>query len=332
MTVNVASLSVETVALEKILVEAPGWDMYRRRRRLHVDEMARSVRERGELSPVLLEESPGDSCRIVDGFRRVAACRALGRNDIAAQVVRDKGITRDALFLIGLARNVARGGCPLTDIIVTVAAARRLGFSPERAVQEILPLLGMKPDIRLMADLERLAELPDEILDAFDDDRISEAQLRALAGVKEPARGILFREVFFDSRLSVSETRQVVALLEELSARDDCPMERNLAMLLEGDLDGRPPERARRLLSRLRLLRYPSISTYKSMFKEAAASLRSARGVSVGDPGEFERNDVTVSLTFGKPEELAAQLDAMRKALDAGDVKKLVDIVQGVNG
>ena len=267
----------------------------------------------------------------MDGFRRVAAFRALGLNEIAAQVVRGEGMTRDALFLIGLARNVARNACPLTDIIVTVVAARRLGFSPERVVQEILPLLGMKPDIRFITDLEKPAELPDEILDAFDYDRISEAQLRALAGVKEPARGLLFGEVFLDSRLSVSETRQVVALLEELLARDDCPMERNLAMLLEGDLDERPPERARQLLSRLRLLRYPWISTYKSMFKEAAASLRSACGVSVGDAGDFERNDVTLSLTFGKPEELAAQLDAMRKALDAGDVKTLLDIVQGVN-
>jgi len=328
---NIASLSVETVALGKILFEASGWDVYRRRRRLHVDDMARSLREHGQLSPVLLEESPGDSCRIVDGFRRIAACRALARNDIAAQVVRETGIAPDTLFLIGLARSAIRGECPLTDIIVTVSAARGLGFSHERVAQEVLPLLGMKPDIRLIADIDKPAELPDEILDAFDDDRISEAQLRALAGVREPARGLLFGEVFLDSRLSVSETRQVVALLEELLARDDCPMERNLTMLLEGDLDERRPERARQLLSRLRLLRYPLISTYKSMFKEAGASLRSARGVAVGDPGEFERNDVTVSLTFGKREELEAQLDAMRKALDAGDVKKLLDIVQGVN-
>lgn len=328
---NVASLPVETVALETILFEAPGWDAYRHRRRLGVDEMVRSIRERGQLSPVLLEGPAAEGCRIVDGFRRVAAHRAVGIDGISAQVVRDEGVGADALFLTGLCRNDVRGGYPLTDAIVTISAAKRLGFSRERTAREVLPLLGMEPNPKRVVNLEKLAELPDDIVDAFDDDRISEAQLRALAAAGEPVRERLFREIFLDSRLSVSETRQIVTLLEELCARDDCAMERTLAALLEGDLDERATERARQVLSRMRFLRHPSISTYKSTFKEACGPLRSARGVAVADPADFERNDVTVSLTFTRAEEVAGQLDALRKALDAGDIKKLLDIVQGAN-
>lgn len=331
MMMTFALLPVENIALVDVLYETPGWDVYRRRRRLAVEDMAESIRRHGQLAPVLLEELPGGGCRIVDGFRRVAACRSLGRTGVAAQVIRHENAGPRTLFVWALHRGCAGGITGLTDRIVTISGAKQLQMPRERILEEVLPALGLESDGRALDDLEKMAGLSEEVLDAFDDDRISEAQLRALAKVEEPARGMLFREVFLDSRLSVSETRQVITLLEELLARDDCPMERNLSMLLGGDLDERRPERARQLLSCLRRLRYPSILTIKAMFKEAGASLRSARGVTVADAGDFERNDVTVSLTFSSPADCAKQIDVMKKALDAGDVKKLLDIVQGAN-
>ena len=330
---HVAALPIETIPIAHIARDAPGWDTFLLRRRPGKLGMRASLEAHGQLAPVLLHATvPGgadDTLRVVDGFARIAAARDLGWSHASAQVLRDARLSDVSVFLMALRRQHAGAPRSLTDNSFAIHRTCRMGMSLSAIARDVLPALGLDLGTRAAEDLAGVARLPDEVLDAFEDGRLSEPQLKALAPLDDASRDRLFRDAFLDSRLGASETREFTALVDDLAERDALPISEVLSRALAEAPDAPPPARVRAALDALRRLRFPRLAETRERFAEVAATLRAIRGLGVEDPGAFEKNAIALSLSFEDPKTLAAQIDALRQALDDGRIARLIEIVQG---
>ena len=79
-------LAVETFPISKIYVPA------KRRKSLDtntVDEIAESIMEKGQLTPILLRKD-GERFVLVEGLHRLEACKALGEETIKGMIVQPR--------------------------------------------------------------------------------------------------------------------------------------------------------------------------------------------------------------------------------------------------
>ncbi|MFH0965206.1 MAG: ParB/RepB/Spo0J family partition protein [Planctomycetota bacterium] len=326
---EIAALAVVPVAVESIAWETDGWDVFLSRRLAADEGVAQSLRTFGQLSPVVLEEL-GKRRRIVDGFARVAGAKALGWKVVWARIVPEGRLSGKELFLRALALNGRERFASAVNRAAALERARRLAFSSEEIALKVAPRVGVAPAPRRIEEMRRLALLAPEIQEAYERGALTEEQLKALSAIHdEELRGGVCRLVFMDSRLSVNETREVMELLEQVAAREDLSMPQVLREVLSGIGEEEPGRRARAAVLALRRRRHPLWTQRKEAFRAEAKTLRAANGVDVQDPGTFEGNVLRITLSFEDCERLRAQLAAIRRSADAGEIDRMLSLIQG---
>jgi ParB family chromosome partitioning protein len=183
-----------------------------------LQELARSIQNRGILQPILVQPVGGDEYTVVAGERRFRAAKIAGLTEIPVLIRSFSDLEKTEIALIeNLQREdlsaveEAEGYKTLIDIgnLTQEEVARRVGKN--RAT---------------VANSLRLLKLPDEILEALDKGRISAGHARALLAVQD---GVIQKQLF----------RRI--LEQELSVRE---VEKEAARLQKRDLEKKPPERS----------------------------------------------------------------------------------------
>ena len=132
--------------------------------------LVKSIRQVGVLLPIVVMPADGGKYRVIDGRRRVAAARKAGLMEVPAVVAEDADPT-----VASLHANLHRS----SNLVHEARAVRELlkrGLG-EREMAEVLAI----PVGRVKA-LVRWAALPDEVLEALAEGRISRGAARMLLG------------------------------------------------------------------------------------------------------------------------------------------------------
>ncbi len=272
--------------------------------------LAKSIRGVGLISPPLLLSKSGDGgdpgFRIIAGFRRVAACNALGRRRIPARVLPPEtpGLTcarlaaadnafQRSLNPIEISRALTLLRRHLPDPADLAAAAGDLGLpdAPD-PIRKLLPL----------------CTLPAELQSGILAGAISLSMARTLSAL-DPDLAVALARLFRDLKLSLGKQREVLTLLQEIASRE----ERTEADVLDddgvqsilGDAEADRNQRAAALRRWLRRRRYPAISRAEAAFNEAVRELPLGEGVQLIPPKGFESPVYSLSLTFKSRSELS---------------------------
>jgi len=184
-----------------------------------LEELARSIQNRGVLQPILVQSAGNDEYTVVAGERRFRAAKLAGLTEIPVLIRSFSELEKTEIALIeNLQREdlspveEAQGYKTLIDLgkLTQEDVAQRVGKS--RAT---------------VANSLRLLKLPAEILEALDKGRISAGHARALLAVQDEATQTkLFRRI----------------LEQELSVRE---VEKEAAKSQDQDRKKAPPERAK---------------------------------------------------------------------------------------
>ncbi len=184
-----------------------------------LEELARSIQNKGVLQPILVQPAGSDEYTVVAGERRFRAAKLAGLMEIPVLIRSFSDLEKIEIALIeNLQREdlspveEAHGYKTLIDIgkLTQEEIAQRVGKN--RAT---------------VANSLRLLKLPDEILEALDKGRVSAGHARALLAVQDGAvQAELFRRI----------------LKQELSVRE---VEKEAARLQKQNGERVPPERAK---------------------------------------------------------------------------------------
>ncbi len=174
--------------------------------------LADSIREHGVIQPIVVREIDGlgENYEIIAGERRWRASKLAGLDEIPAVIM-----TGDELKVaeVSLIENVQRKDLnPVEEALAYRTLIERFGLKQEEVAQQA------GKSRSAVANMLRLLELPDEILEYVQSESLSMGHARALLGLEDEDQMIPLAELTIQKELSV---REVEALVRRYNAANE---------------------------------------------------------------------------------------------------------------
>lgn len=182
--------------------------------RKHFDDenlqlLADSISTHGVLQPIIVRENPlyPATYEIIAGERRWRAAKMAGLAEMPVVIVSGDDLK---ISQIALVENVQREDLnPVEEAFAYQALIERFGLTQEQLSREV----GRSRSA--IANMIRLINLPDEVLELLRDEKISEGHARALLGLKSDEQMITLANRICEKDLSVRETEMLVKKINE---------------------------------------------------------------------------------------------------------------------
>lgn len=181
--------------------------------------LADSIREHGVIQPIVLREygDLSENYEIIAGERRWRAAKMAGLDEIPAVIM-----TGDELKVaeVALIENVQRKDLnPIEEAMAYRTLIERFGLKQEEVAQQA------GKSRSAVANMLRLLELPDEVLELVQDEKLSMGHARALLGLEDEEKMLPLAEMTIEKELSVREVEALVrkynVVPEEIPATEE---------------------------------------------------------------------------------------------------------------
>lgn len=281
-------------------------DTYRITTRTTVDDLLASIRLDGLLNrPFVIATS--DGFVVVSGFRRIAACKILGMEEIMVRVL-GPDLNSLEYLRVAIADNALQR--PL-DLLETSRALQKLAvqFSSDRRLIESTSSLGLPSNPSLIKKLIDLGLLSQNIQHAVLDDTISLSMAMELKDLP-PECAAAFAQLFGEFKLSLNKQRQILTLVKEIARREGISEQ----TVLEGrqlqdiirDRERDRGQRTQEIRTYLRQRRFPHIVKAETRFENQRKQLNLGSDINFIPPKNFEGTNYTLNLTFSNISQLKA--------------------------
>ncbi|MFP4330168.1 MAG: ParB/RepB/Spo0J family partition protein [Alkalispirochaetaceae bacterium] len=170
-----------------------------------LEELSRSIGERGVIQPILAEEQENGEYLIVAGERRYRAARMAG---LTVVPVLPGSFSAEERLEIALIENIQREDLnPMEE----ARAYRQLMENSSLSQEELAARLGISRSA--VANTVRLLNLPESVQGAIGSGRLSPGHARTLLAIKEPGAQEKLFHAIEEKGLSVRQTERAVALV-----------------------------------------------------------------------------------------------------------------------
>ena len=171
-----------------------------------LEELASSLRVHGLLQPILVKPA-GDKYFIIAGERRFRAAQIAGFEKIPC-IVQD--VTQQEMTERALVENIQRADLsPIEEGLAYARLMKEYGLTQEQVAQRV----GKgRPTI---ANLLRVIQLPEPILDLLREEKISLGHAKLLLSIKDSSLQVLVAQKAAREKLSVRETEELINKVTE---------------------------------------------------------------------------------------------------------------------
>jgi ParB family chromosome partitioning protein len=178
-----------------------------------LNELSRSIKERGVIQPIVVRKIPGERFEIVAGSRRFNAAKSLGLKDLPAII---RQLDDKETFVCAIVENLQRKNL---NPIEEAESFKRLVDEFKFTLEDLATFIGK--DKTTIVNTMRLLKLPEDIKDALKEGDITRSQARtilALDNKRDQQR--LFRQIMAEG-LSVREIETKVRRVSKKAKRKD---------------------------------------------------------------------------------------------------------------
>lgn len=175
--------------------------------------LADSIALHGVLQPIIVRENPNfaGSYEIIAGERRWRASKMAGLSEMPVVIVDGDDLK---IAQIALVENVQRENLnPVEEALAYSALMERHDLTQDQIAKEVGK---SRPAV---ANMLRLLDLPDEVLEMLKNEKISSGHARALLGLKNDEDMILLAQKTEEKGLSVREVERIVKSMNEKSEK-----------------------------------------------------------------------------------------------------------------
>ncbi|OIO38896.1 MAG: hypothetical protein AUJ71_01965 [Candidatus Omnitrophica bacterium CG1_02_49_16] len=162
-----------------------------------IDELAKSIKEKGIIQPVLVRAVDGDHFELIAGERRLRAAKTLGFTELPAIIRR---VADSDLLEMSIIENIQREELNALD---EAKAYRRLGQEFGLTQDTIAERVGK--DKSSISNLLRILNLPELIQNYLSKGMITFGHAKALLSIHDQKRQIKFCEEIIQKGLSVRQ-------------------------------------------------------------------------------------------------------------------------------
>ena len=170
-----------------------------------LSELADSIAQHGVLQPLLVRPIIGGGYQLIAGERRWRASRIAGLTQVPVII---KELTDDEAAVISLIENLQREDLnPIEEAYGFASLIKDFDLTQEEAAQRVGK---SRPAV---ANALRMLRLPQEVIDAVREGRLSAGHARALAAIDDEKTAIFAAKTVMEKGLSVRETEKLVKAL-----------------------------------------------------------------------------------------------------------------------
>ena len=265
-----------------------------------------SIEAIGLIQPVFLKKKL-DGYQIVCGFRRVSVTKELGKSEIESRVFEEKEMDEFQFFSLSLHENLTTRGFNTVEKAMALDKLVHY-FQVDRTVvvKTFLPLFSLEPNEKILSTFLSLARMEDEVKRYVLKEKVSRSNIRILSNFTSEDRMALL-PLFSSLKLGENRLREMLALLEEISRRDqirvrDIVYRREIqAVLSQKELT--PSQKTEHLKKVLVDLRYPRMRQMEKGFEKKRRDLNLPSGVSLHHQPFFEGKGLRIEFQFESMEE-----------------------------
>lgn len=283
-----------------------------------------SIRRFGlRTAPLVVPAAAGFA--VVSGFRRVDACRVLGRERIPARILRG-GVPAYACALQAVAEN------SFERSLNPIETSRALNLLEQHAPGGRLPpedaaALGLPVHPGQTARLKRLGRMPAEVQAAVLEGALAPAMADDLGGLEEDL-GIALARLFRRLRPGLNKQREIVAFILEIAAREGIGPQQVLEQTwtgCEGSAGDQDPNQQTQCLRRcLRRRRFPALAQAEENFLALRRRLRLGDALQLAPPRDFEGARLTLTLSFETLDDVVRLRTKLGELIDHRDFRELL--------
>ncbi len=305
------SVQFETIPLARIDHRN---DSFRITTREDDDDLTSSIQTSGLLSPPFVIKTDA-GYTIVSGFRRIAACRRLGRPEVLACILATDTSRLDCLR-IAIAENALQR--PL-NLIETSRALQKLSemTADLRQLLEIAACCGLPTNDAVIRKIKDLCLLPRPVQQGIVNDVIPLAIASELTNLPEDEAVVMAR-LFEQLKLGLNKQREIMTLVTEIARREDISVRQVLAheklMQLVNDDELDRVQKTRQIRTFLRQWRFPRIVENEQHFQHHIRNLKLGQDLKLIPPKDLEGRQYTLTVSFRKKADLKpllAKIDQM---------------------
>jgi len=301
MNPDIPKISVETVLLAKIDFADTAYSISPVPVEEVSDELCQSIARTGLLSPPVLTCSR----KIVAGWKRLRAAEKLNLGHCPCTIL-PPDIPEPDILTITLEETIRSRR--------TTAAEQAIFFKKilafmdkQQAADRFLPLMGYSPHPPLIDRLLKLLDLEDLLLNSLHQGILDESTAREMLQIPFRDRMALF-ELIEMLQLSTGKQKKLITVARELAGRHrksitDLLADREIQRILNRTEDNMP-QMAANLMKLLDRLRFPQLSEARQEFRKFAGSLDLPAQVTLDHSPAFEKDTVTLTITFPDRESL----------------------------
>lgn len=303
-----------------------GDETFRISETIESERLLESLREFGQLNPVILLER--ESRRIVVcGWRRIRALQGLGVPRVFARILPEAFGFERACDL-ALSDNLAHRELDPLEKARALFNLKSTGTPDETLVRHYLPRLGLHPNAAVLQSHLLLHRIPNELRRCAADGRLTLASIERIAAMP-PAAQMRLALLMGQIRLSASLQRKFLGLLEDLQ-RDpgdppDAPLNRDDIAAIAGDSRLSPFQRGERVYEALYRLRYPKLSAALEQFAERRKQLGLPGSVRISAHPYFEEAGLHVEFDAPDAGRFRSLAGALAEAARSPELNALFD-------
>jgi ParB family chromosome partitioning protein len=296
-----------------------------------LEALTRSIRDVGLIQPLIVrEKSHGSGYQVVSGFKRLTACEQLGLKEVEAFSYPKSELGDLEGFHMGLHGNLTTRSLNLIEkSMVTVKLIRRFGLSRESVARDYMPLLGLQPNLGILAKVSQLVQLRGEIKRYMVEEDVSlENAVRLLEFSPEDQAEIA--GVVSQLKLGENKLKEVLTFLREVSLRDGMTVRE----LVRGDIEAITADMAlsrvqktHRVRRRLREMRYPRLTGLEKDFQEKLKMLGLSPRISLQPPPYFEGESFRLEVRFSSVGEFKDIVSDLTEASKRKELGEMIDAI-----
>lgn len=282
------------------------------------EELKKSIARVGILHPPIVRKQEGETFQIVTGHCRLrAAHEVLAQSSYNCIVIPAEISELEALSIAVEDTLLNR---PLTVIEKTIFCDKVLQhINEQEAAEKFLPMMGLSPNSYQIHNLLPLLKLEEPLAISLHQGFLNESVAKALVTMPFTDRMVLF-EAIEHLQLSTSNQKKLTDTCQELAKRDNTTIFAILATPEVQDVINHPeanlPQKAANLLALLTKKRLPRLTEAEKKFRKLQSSLNLPKNAALSHAQSFEKDTVTVSITFKDMEELQEKWPTIGLALN----------------
>ena len=293
-------------------------------------QLESSLREIGQVNPVVLVDKSSGGLMIVCGFRRLRALRRLGRPTALARILPEVDLPLPEALRLALWENVShRELSPLEAARALFTLRHICGLPEESILESYMPALRLASHPHVLHGYLSLHSLHPQLRTQLNEGRLTLATVGHLASKPSTFQGA-FASLTVGIRLTASLQRQVLELVAELAALNDCPaeavLERPEVIGISSDASLAPQEKGQRLYDLLYRQRFPRISAAEDRFVAAISEIGLPGDVQVRHDRYFETPSIHVEFQAASTERFRVLAGTLDNAAQSPGLEKLFQI------